>query len=94
MSLISFSYLCHKMYIKLYKYRTNIHSHLDFLGCLESVLPRLKFVDITERELEYFKSDNEVGREPKIDAEVLITDNPYIGPLIYNRNLPFKFIQV
>ena len=82
------------MYIKLYKYRTIIHSHFDFLGCLESVLPRLKFVDITERELEYFKSDNEVGREPKIDAEVLITDNPYIGPLIYNRNLPFKFIQV
>jgi len=62
-------------------------------GCLESVLPRLKFVDISENELEYFHSDNEVGRKPKIDVEVLITDNPYIGPLIYNRNLPFKFIQ-
>ena len=58
------------------------------------MLPRLKFVDITESELEYFNSDNEVGRKLKIDAEVLITDNPYIGPLIYNGNLPFKFIQV
>ena len=58
------------------------------------MLPRLKFVDISESELEYFNSDNEVGRKLKIDAEVLITDNPYIGPLMYNRNLPFKFIQV
>ena len=65
-----------------------------FTGCLESVLPRLKFVDVTERDLEFYKSDNVVSDNIRSEPEVLIADNSYIGPLIYNQNLPFKFIQV
>jgi len=62
-------------------------------GCLESVLPRLKFVDVPESDLELYKSDNVVNDNIRSEPEVLIADNSYIGPLIYNQNLPFKFIQ-
>ena len=70
------------------------HTSFDFLGCLESVLPRLKFVDITESDLEIYKSSNEAVNKERSEAQILIADNPYIGSLIYNKNLPFKFIQV
>ena len=70
------------------------HTSFDFLGCLESVLPRLKFVDITESDLEIYKSSNEAVNKERSEAQILIADNPYIGSLIYSKNLPFKFIQV
>ena len=64
-------------------------------GSLERILPQLKFVDITEHELHNF---NKYYKEEKTaidkDTEMLISDNSLIGPLIYNEQLPFKFIQV
>merc|ERR1719273_1609785 len=63
-------------------------------GSLEQALPRLNFVNITEKELEPYKSKYKDCISPKEDvAEILIADNSFIGPLIYNESLPFKFIQ-
>ena len=65
------------------------------IGSLEQALPRLNFVDITEKDLEPYKSKYKDCISPKEDvAEILIADNSFIGPLIYNESLPFKFIQV
>ena len=65
------------------------------IGSLEQALPRLNFVDITEKDLEPYKSKYKDSISPKEDvAEILIADNSFIGPLIYNESLPFKFIQV
>ena len=58
------------------------------------MLPRCKFVDVTESDLERYKSDDMVYDKNRSEPEVLIADNSYIGPLIYNKKLPFKFIQV
>ena len=87
------------VYFTTIDFRANIsealnYTSLDFLGCLESVLPRLKFVDVTESDLEIYKKSNETVNKERSEAQILIADNPYIGSLIYNRNLPFKFIQV
>ena len=65
------------------------------IGSLEQALPRLNFVNINEKELEPYKSKYKDYISPKEDvAEILIADNSFIGPLIYNESLPFKFIQV
>ena len=65
------------------------------IGSLEQALPRLNFVNINEKELEPYKSKYKDCISPKEDvAEILIADNSFIGPLIYNESLPFKFIQV
>ena len=58
------------------------------------MLPRCKFVEVTESDLERYKSDGMVYDTHRSEPEVLIADNSYIGPLIYNKKLPFKFIQV
>ena len=57
-------------------------------------MPKLKFVDVTESELEMFNVKFQSGNTEHVNAEILIADNSFIGPLIYNDELPFKFIQV
>ena len=64
------------------------------LGSLEGILPTLKFVDITEDELSVYNIKDQCKNTVEKDAKILIADNSFIGPLIYNKNLPFKFIQV
>ena len=63
-------------------------------GSLERVLPALRFVDVTENELNNFNEQLKVGHDDESKPEILIADNPFIGPLLSNRQLPFRFIQV
>ena len=86
------------MKLKLYHTSTSVIFGVTFtmiIGSLEQALPRLNFIDITEKDLEPYKSKYKDCISPKEDvAEILIADNSFIGPLIYNESLPFKFIQV
>ena len=88
------------MKLKLVKYHTSTSvifgvTFTMIIGSLEQALPRLNFIDITEKDLEPYKSKYKDCIPPKEDvAEILIADNSFIGPLIYNESLPFKFIQV
>ena len=88
------------MKLKLVKYHTSTSvifgvTFTMIIGSLEQALPRLNFIDITEKDLEPYKSKYKDCISPKEDvAEILIADNSFIGPLIYNESLPFKFIQV
>ena len=63
-------------------------------GSLEQILPQLKFVNIAEHDLERYNTQYKVGNISDKETEILIADNSFIGPLIYNEQLPFKFIQV
>ena len=74
--------------MKLYHTSTSVIFGVTFtmiIGSLEQALPRLNFIDITEKDLEPYKSKYKDYVSPKEDvAEILIADNSFIGPLIYN----------
>ena len=74
---------------------SKLHFRIIFCkGSLERILPCLNFIDVTEGELETYRTGN-AGKVTSLHdtGDILIADNSFIGPMIYNENLPFKFIQ-